>query len=71
MMLRTLTAALLLCAATSSIAAEECKPSEWGPDDQAGAANRITPTSVLDAAKLIKTGKTYSLGIIIDATSRI
>ena len=31
-------------------------PSEWGPDDQRGAANRITPEKVIEAAKLIKTG---------------
>jgi kynurenine formamidase len=32
-----------------------------------GNANLITPESVLAASKLIKTGKTYPLGIIIDA----
>jgi kynurenine formamidase len=41
-------------------------PSKWGKDDEIGAANLITPESVLEAAKLIKTGKTYHLGIIID-----
>lgn len=39
-----------------------CK-SKWGPNDQIGAANLITPESVLAASKLIKTGKTYSLGV--------
>lgn len=42
-------------------APEWCK-SKWGPEDQIGAANLITPESVLEAAKLVKTGKTYSLG---------
>ncbi len=37
-------------------------PSEWGPDDQRGAANRMTPEKVLEAQKLITTGKVYSLG---------
>ncbi len=37
-------------------------PSEWGPDDQRGAANRITPAKVLEANQLIRTGKIYSLG---------
>jgi len=46
-----------------------CKTSEWGPDDQAGAANRITKMSVLEAVKLVKTGKTYSLGLTIDANT--
>ena len=28
-------------------------PSEWGPDDQRGAANRLTPAKVMAAAGLI------------------
>ena len=36
-------------------------PSEWGPDDQRGAANRLTPQKVLEAAKLIHSGKVYRL----------
>ena len=46
---------------------QKCKPSKWGPDDEIGAANLITPESVLAASKLIKTGKTYSLGITVDS----
>jgi kynurenine formamidase len=37
-------------------------PSEWGPDDQRGAANRITSRKVLEATRLIQAGKIYSLG---------
>ncbi len=37
-------------------------PSEWGADDQRGAANRLTPARVVEASKLIRTGKVYSLG---------
>lgn len=37
-------------------------PSEWGPDDQRGAANRLTPQKVQEATRLIKTGKIYQLG---------
>jgi kynurenine formamidase len=37
-------------------------PSEWGPDDQRGAANRQTADKVLEAKDLIKTGKVYQLG---------
>ena len=58
-----------MASAGFAYADDTCKPSEWGPDDQAGAANRITPASVLEAATLIKTGKTYSLGVIIDAST--
>lgn len=37
-------------------------PSEWGPDDERGAANRLTPAKVLRAAQLIRDGKVYDLG---------
>jgi kynurenine formamidase len=36
-------------------------PSRWGAQDQAGASNWITPAKVLEAARLIKTGKIYNL----------
>jgi hypothetical protein len=36
-------------------------PSRWGPQDEAGASNWITPAKVLEAARLIKTGKIYNL----------
>lgn len=48
---------------------EDCKPSQWGAEDELGAANLITPASVLAAAELVKTGRTYSLGITIDAST--
>ena len=41
-------------------------PSEWGPDDQRGAANRLTPAKVLEARDLIKTGRTYQLGQVYE-----
>lgn len=41
-------------------------PSEWGPADQRGAANRITPGKVLEAAQLIREGKIYSLGRVYE-----
>jgi hypothetical protein len=37
-------------------------PSRWGPADEAGASNWMTPEKVLTAVKLVKTGKTYRLG---------
>src|SRR5512134_3708990 len=39
-------------------------PSEWGPDDKAGAANRRSAASVLKAIKLVKQGKVATLGKI-------
>jgi kynurenine formamidase len=41
-------------------------PSPWGPNDQRGANNRMTPAKVLEAAKLIKTGKVYQLGYTLE-----
>ena len=43
-------------------AAESCEHSKWGKGDEIGNANLITNKSVLNAAKLIKTGKVYSTG---------
>jgi kynurenine formamidase len=37
-------------------------PSEWGADDQRGAANRMTPAKVLEAKQLIQTGRVFQLG---------
>ena len=39
---------------------------EWGPDDQAGASNRITPEKVVAALRLATTGKIYELGQIYE-----
>jgi kynurenine formamidase len=37
-------------------------PSRWGPQDEAGASNWITPAKVLEAVRLIKTGRIYEMG---------
>src|SRR5262245_41690102 len=37
-------------------------PSEWGAEDQRGAANRLTAEKLLEAKQLIRTGKVYQLG---------
>lgn len=37
--------------------------SKFGPDDQIGNLNHITPAKTLAASKLVTTGKTYRLGI--------
>jgi len=41
-------------------------PSKYGSDDEIGAANLITPASVLKAARLVRTGRTYALAVPID-----
>jgi hypothetical protein len=47
--------------------AQDWTKSKWGPNDEIGAANYVTPEVVLKAASLIKTGKTYALGIPVDS----
>lgn len=42
-------------------------PSRWGAEDQAGASNWITPEKILDALKLVRTGKTYEMGRIYES----
>ncbi len=37
-------------------------PGEWGPDDKVGAPNRTTPELVLKAVRLVKKGKSATLG---------
>lgn len=61
----TLAAAALALA--MPLAAQEVTTSDWGEGDQLGAANHMTDQSVLDAARLVTTGKVYSLGLIVDS----
>lgn len=49
--------------ASATLADEPWYPSKYGKDDTIGAANNLSPAGVIDAAKLVKTGKTYSLGV--------
>jgi kynurenine formamidase len=42
-------------------------PSPWGPADQRGAANRITPAKVLEAKNLITQGTVYQLGRVYES----
>lgn len=55
--------------APGAYADEHCQPSKWGPDDEVGNINLINPQTVLKAAQLIETGRTYGLGITIDTTT--
>ena len=38
-------------------------PSKWGPDDEKGSFNTLTPAKVKSAMKIVKTGKMYRLGM--------
>jgi kynurenine formamidase len=42
-------------------------PSKWGAGDERGAANHMKPQTVLNAAKLIKTGEVIELGHVLNA----
>lgn len=70
-----LTALVLLHLAAADIVAQSWKPptaaercpSKWGAADERGAANRVTPDSVAQAAKLIRTGEIIELGRVLSA----
>ena len=38
----------------------------WGAEDQAGASNWITPEKIVEAVRLVKTGKVYELGQVYE-----
>jgi len=54
----------ILLAAALGAHAGEVPVSPYGPDDTLGAVNRLSPAGVLKAAQLVKTGKTYPLGVV-------
>jgi kynurenine formamidase len=61
----------ILAAALSGVAlgqAGEQLQSPWGPADQRGAANRITPQKVLEAKSLITRGAVYQLGHVYESS---
>jgi hypothetical protein len=58
---------IALLATFGTAHAQDWTKSKWGPNDEIGAANYMTPELVVKAASLIKTGKTYALGIPVDS----
>ncbi|OAE97490.1 polyketide cyclase [Bradyrhizobium centrolobii] len=56
-----------LSATIGTASAQDWTKSKWGPNDEIGAANYMTPELVVKAASLVKTGKTYPLGIPVDS----
>ena len=47
--------------------AEKCKNwGRWGPDDEIGTLNFISPEDIVKAAQLIRRGKVFSLGLNFD-----
>jgi len=64
MKFRAIIAALMVAGSGGSAQAQDkFWPSKWGADDQLGAFNMNGPERTLEAVKLVKTGKTYRLGI--------
>ena len=66
-----ITSLVLLASSAVSVSAQtpmgaQWWPSEWGPDDQRGAANRLTPAKVLEAISLIEEGRIYELGRVYE-----
>jgi hypothetical protein len=57
----------VLCVIFNAVAQAQQKPcltaSKFGPADQIGNVNYITPAKTLAASKLITTGKSYRLGV--------
>ena len=66
---KTLIGAAALALSLAATAQQTWFPSKWGPKDELGAANYLTPELAASAAKLIKSGKTYSLGITVNTTT--
>jgi kynurenine formamidase len=62
-------AGLALAGASASAQQADWTKSKWGPNDEIGAANYLNPQLVLQAARLIKTGKVYELGQVVSSES--
>jgi hypothetical protein len=41
-------------------------PSKYGPNDVLGAINEITPAKVQQATQLVKEGKVYDMGVLLE-----
>jgi len=73
---RVLFAALMIATAAAAPGAlalswmppppEQRCPSQWGANDELGAANLQTPQIVLRATRMIREGKVYELGKVLD-----
>jgi kynurenine formamidase len=57
----------LLAAQRATPTGPQWWPSEWGPDDQRGAMNRLGPDKVLRANRQVKKGQIYQLGHVYEA----
>jgi len=62
---------IAILSTTSALADDQskCIPSKWGPNDEIGAANLVTPERTLQALKLVKQGISHPLGIVVGPTT--
>lgn len=58
-----LAAAVTVFGSTSAFAHVDWCQSKWGANDEIGAANLLSPQLAVEAAKLVKSGKVYSLAV--------
>ena len=54
---------ILIVLPSLAVSDESWYPSKYGAGDTLGAINELSPEGVLAAARLVKTGKTYALGV--------
>jgi len=64
-----LSASLLFVSTATGAEEPAWYPSKYGADDELGSLNLLSPEKVKQAASLIKTGKTYSLGVVTGSSS--
>ncbi|MGR3374578.1 cyclase family protein [Pseudooceanicola nanhaiensis] len=63
---------VMMCAAGGAVAQDTAAAdmswteSQWGPEDEIGAANRMSPEATRAAAALVTEGKVYALGLTLD-----
>lgn len=50
------------------LAKRHCAWGRWGPEDELGAANYVTPERVKAAAGLVRTGRVFSLALPLDSS---
>ena len=67
--MKALLALFALCMLSSASQSEDWYPSRYGSEDSLGALNLLSSKDVVAASRLVKTGKTYALGVITGRNS--
>ncbi|MGE4651539.1 MAG: cyclase family protein [Myxococcota bacterium] len=62
--MKALLALFALCMLSSASQSEDWYPSRYGSEDSLGALNLLSAQDVVAASRLVKTGKTYALGVV-------